>query len=320
MLADSLTFLTPLAGLVALAALLPAAAFGAGAARVARVRRALHLPSEPVRRGLVPLLAAVPLLLGMAATQPALVHSAARRVRTDAAVFVVVDVTRSMLASSSPGGTTRLARAREDAIRIRDDLPGVEVGVATLTDQVVPLLLPVADETTFADVVDHAVRIESPPPLEVAPEATSFGALQGFGSQGFFSAAERRRVVVLLTDGESQPYDVEAVAGGLGASLVVVRYWRADERVYVDGQAEPAYRPDPASAAIVSELVSATGGRSLFGGQTAAAAAQVRRDLGAGPTRAVPGSSSRRLLAPWVGLCALVPLAVLVRRRLLKVL
>lgn len=315
-----MTFLTPVAGTVALASLLPAAAFASGAARLARVRRALRLPSEPARSRVVALLAAIPLLLGLAATQPALVHSSARRVRTDAAVFVVLDVTRSMLASSSTGGTTRLARARADAIRVRDDLPGVDVGVATLTDQVVPLLFPVADEATFADVVDHAVRIESPPPLEVAPEATSFGALQVFGNQGFFTAAERRRVVVLLTDGESQPYDVASVAGGLGASLVVVRYWHADERVYVDGQAEPAYRPDPASAAIVSELVSATRGHSFSGGQAAAAAARVRDDLGAGPTRALPGTSSQRLLAPWVGLCALVPLAVLVRRRLLAAL
>lgn len=316
MLADSLTFLTPVAGTVALSALLPAAAFGAGAARLARVRRALHLPSEPARPRVVALLAMVPLLLGLAATQPALLHSSASRVRTDAAVFVVLDVTRSMLASST-GGTTRLERARADAIRIRDDLPGVDVGVATLTDQVVPLLFPVADEATFADVVDHAVHVESPPPLEVAPEATTFGALQALGNQGFFTAAEHRRVVVLLTDGESQPYDVESVAGGLGAALIVVRYWHADERVYVDGRAEPGYRPDPASAGIVSELVSATGGHSFSGGHPATVAAQVRDDLGAGPTRALPGTSSRRLLAPWVGLCSLVPLAVLVRRRLL---
>jgi hypothetical protein len=314
----SLTFLTPVAGAVAVGALLPLVAAVAGGRRVERVGRALGLGAPPADRLGLALLAAVPLVLALAATQPALTRHPARHVRTDAAVFVVIDVSRSMLASASPGASTRLERARAAAIRIRGGLPDAPVGLATFTDRVVPLLFPTPDEAAFDSTVRTAVRSETPPPLELEPTATSFDALGALGTQGFFSDAQHHRVVVLLTDGESQPFDAATIGADLGeASLVVVRFWSAGERVYDGKQAEAAYRPDPASAGLVDELASATAGRAFEAGALGAATAAARRDLGSGRSAPAAGGTRQTPLGPWVALVALLPLGLLASRRLL---
>ena len=313
-----MTFLTPLAALVGLAALAPLAAAFAGRARVGRVRRVLRLSPSPPDRLAVGLVVLVPLLLALAAAQPALSRRSGERVRADAAVTVVVDISRSMLASRDPSGPTRLARARADAIRIRAGLPGVPVGLATLTDRALPLLFPSTDAAAFDSTVRAAIRDEEPPPLELAPNATTFAALSALGTDGFFAPTLKKRVVVLLTDGESQPFDAAATGAALGAPVVVERIWNASERIYRGGAADASYRPDPAAGALVAQLVSSTRGTVASG--AGAAAADVRRDLGAGPTRAGAGAVAQTPLAPYVALAALVPLGLLLRRRTLATL
>lgn len=314
----SLTFLTPVAGAVAAGALLPLAGAALGARRVAAVRRVLRLPPAPPDRLSAGLAAAAVALLALAATQPALSRTASARVRTDAAVWVVLDVSRSMDASRAPDAPTRLDRARDAAIRIRGGLGGVPVGLAVMTDRVVPLLFPTGDQAVFAATVRQAVRSEVPPPLELAPTATTFDSLAALGTQGWFTGAQRRRAVVVLTDAESQPFDPTAVGAGLGdASLVLVRFWSAAERVYDGSRPEAAYRPDPASAALAQQLAAATGGRVASAG---AAAGAVRRSIGSGPTAPAPGERRRTPLAPWLALASALPLAALLRRRLLAAL
>jgi hypothetical protein len=313
-----LTFLTPAAGAAAAAALLPVGGAVLGGRRVRRVRRALRLPPGRPDAASAALAAATVCLLALAATQPALSRTATARVRTDAGVFVVLDVSRSMDASPAPDAPTRLDRAREAAIAIRAGLPGVPVGVGVMTDRVVPLLFPTADQAVFDAVVRQAVHSEVPPPLELAPTATTFDSLGALGSQGWFTDAQQHRAVVVLTDGESQPFDAAAVGSGLGsASLVLVRFWSARDRVYDGAKAEAAYRPDPASAALVRQLAGGTGGRVAT---TGGAAGAVRRALGSGRTAPAPGERRRTPLAPWVALGALVPLAGLLRRELLAAL
>lgn len=313
-----LTFLTPVAGAAAAGALLPVAGAVVGARRVATVRRVLRLPPVRPDRVSAALAAAAVLLLALAATQPALSRTASARVRTDAAVWVVLDVSRSMDASPAPDAPTRLDRAREAAIRIRAGLDGVPVGLAVMTDRVVPLLFPTGDEPVFAATVRQAVRSEVPPPLELAPTATTFDSLGALGTQGYFTGAQHHRAVVVLTDAESQPFDPAAVGAGLGeASLVLVRFWSAAERVYDGSRPEAAYRPDPASAALARQLAAATGGRVV---STGSAAGAVRRDLGSGPTAPAPGGRRLTPLAPWLALACAVPLAALLRRRLLAAL
>jgi hypothetical protein len=311
----SLTFLTPLAGLVALAVLGTLAAALAGRVRAERARTALRLGgADRDRLGLVVTLV-LPLVLALAATQPALARPVDRSVRTDAAVYVVVDVSRSMLASKGARGATRLARARKDAIRIRAGLGDLPVGLATLTDRVLPLVFPSADVAVFDSAVRAAIRIQEPPPLELEPNATSFDALTALGTEGFFTNAQRHRVVVLLTDGESQQYDAGSVARSLGAPVVVQRIWGSSERIYTGFPIDASYRPDPASATLAGDLASATGGR--VASSPSAAASAVRRLAGNGRSRPLSSAVRTTPLAPWVALTAVVPLGLLLRRRLL---
>src|SRR5271154_4349664 len=113
----SLGFLTPVAGLVALAAVVPPVALGLAGRRVSAAREALRLPAPPPTRVLSKalMLAAVVALLGLAAAQPALRTTTTTHVRTDAQVMFVIDTSRSMLASKGPNGTKRLAKAQSDA-------------------------------------------------------------------------------------------------------------------------------------------------------------------------------------------------------------
>src|SRR5262249_10864294 len=149
-----------------------------------------------------PLFAAAAIaLLGLAAAQPVLTRTSRPESRTDAQVLFVLDISRSMAASRSPSARTRLDRAAAAGVKLRDAVPDVPAGVLTLTDRVLPDLLPVPDRSGFVGVVDRAVRIESPPPQQTAVRATSYSALRQIATGNVFSPSAKKRVVVLLTDG-----------------------------------------------------------------------------------------------------------------------
>ena len=226
-----MTFLTPLAGLVALAAVLPLAAALFGRTRADGVRRALGLEAAPARAGLLrPALAAAGIvLLGLAAAQPVLEHRSSQRVRKDVEALFVLDTSRSMAASATATSPTRLDRAIAAAARLRSSIPQVPSGVATLTDRVLPDLLPVAGVDSFDAVVRRAVAIESPPPQDSNVRATTYDTLAQIASGNYFDRTASRRIVVLLTDGESNPIDAGQIARDLPAAkgyrFVSVRFW-----------------------------------------------------------------------------------------------
>jgi hypothetical protein len=311
-----MSLLTPLGFLVALLALLPLGAAVLARGRTRAVRRALRLePPERRAEWLAPSLAAAGLVFfGLAAAQPALVHSSSPEVRRDAQALFVLDTSRSMAASSTPTSPTRLDRAAAAAIRLRAAIPQVAAGVLTLTDRVLPDLLPVGGSDGFVGVVQRAVRIESPPPRDTSVRATSYAVLGDIPAGNDFAQSASRRIVVLLTDGESNPVQIGDLAGrlsaGKGYRFVAVRFWRSNESVYdADGRAEAAYRPDPSGAATLQELAAALGGRSFEEGQLGAAAAYLRRIAGSGPTvRAAGVETSRVPLAPYAVLAALLAL------------
>jgi hypothetical protein len=234
-------------------------------------------------------------------------------VRRDAQVLFVVDTSRSMAAASGATGATRLARATAAAANLRASIPDVESGIATLTDRVLPNLLPVADIPSFDATLQRSVGIERPPPRSAAVRATTYTALSDIPPAGFFAPTAKRRVVVLLTDGESAPFNPGAVATSLRpAALVVVRIWRAGESIV----GEPAYRPDPAGAAALAALASAAGGRVFGEDGIGAAGAALRAKLGSGPTaRVTTRRRQETALAPFVAIAALLPLGVFLRRR-----
>ena len=324
-MAASLVVLTPLGGLVAIACVLALAAYVVGSRRVRGVRSLLGLepPSRRRERTYVGALLAVPLVVALVAMQPAWRTSGERRVRTDAQVYVAIDSSRSMLAAAGPLAPTRLDRAKAAAIAIRAALPGFAVGVGTLTDRVLPNLLPSPDERSFASTVEKAIDIEQPPPASTGVKVSTLAALAEVPGGGTFAPSARRRALVVLTDGESRPFDPGAVAAALGrapaTALVLVHVWGPREAIYAaDGTPEGTYRPDPASAAALQSLAGAAGATVLGERRAADAARAVRTALGTGPTVRLGIEPRIRALGRFVALAALLPLALVLWRRNLR--
>ncbi|HZT91372.1 MAG TPA: vWA domain-containing protein [Gaiellaceae bacterium] len=318
-LAASFSFLTPRGGMLAVLALVPLAAIYAGARRVERVRRTLRLPAPAggARRHRELLAAAAVALLALAATQPAVETQSAVRARTDAQAFVVVDTSRSMLAAPSPSGETRLARAKTVALALGARVPDVPLGVATFTDRVLPDLFPTSDRGAYDSVV-QSLQAEDPPPEHVNTVATTFDALGALATQGFFPASVAHRAVVLITDGESRPFDPAAVAATLrshGIRLAVVRVGSGADRVWKpDGTPEANYRPDPVGARLSVERLDAAA--RVPAGATAASV--VAAAAGRGPTKAVGVGPHTLTLAPVPAVLALLALAWLLGGGILR--
>jgi hypothetical protein len=328
-----MTFLTPPGGLVALAALIPLAAFAAGRGRVAAVRGALGL-MPPSRTSMARRTAAVAaiVLLGLAATQPALSSVATAQTRTNVEVLFVLDTSRSMAASASADSPTRLERAVAAATRLRAGIPTVPSGIATLTDRVLPDLLPVTDVAAFDSVLTRAVAIESPPPIEtLVVRDTTYAALEDIGSGNYFEPGVTRRVVVLLSDGESLPINPAEIAGALppasGYRFLAIRFWAADEGVYdPNGRSEPGYHPYPAGRVLLGQLAGSLGGRFYEEARLGQAAGYLDQIIGSGRTATTRVAASVRTLAPFVaGLAVLLLVLALApapselrRRRVLR--
>jgi hypothetical protein len=318
-LAAGLTLLSPTAALVGLPALVAVAGAALGLRRADRVRRALRLsaPAAWRRRARLVCTAGVVAALTLAAAQPALTREARLHVRRDVQALFVVDISRSMAASARAGSPTRLDRATAAAIRLRATVPDLAAGVATLTDRVLPDLLPVPDRVGFDEVLSRGVQIENPPPKSIAVRATSFDALASIPGNGYFARGIASKLVVVLTDGESAPAQTDELARAFSSSpgfhVVFVRFWRAGESIYdADGRREAAYHPDLSSVALVGSIAAALGGNAYGESDLAAAGERLRALAGRGPTTAVAGSvETREPLAPYLVALALLFLLAL---------
>lgn len=316
------SLLTPVGALLALGVALPLLALRLQRSRGTAVRQAVGLPepSRWVRR--VPLFAllATAALLGLAAMQPRVEWTTTREVRTDAEAFVVLDTSRSMLARSSPQAAIRYARARGAALRFRDALPDVPVGVASFTDRILPHLFPSADDDVFVATLRRSIGIDRPPPEgSFVTTATRLEALEAVVTRGYFSPTARRRLLVVITDGESVP-----VSGAkLGAAFhrppaietVFVHVWDQDERVYDAGQVEPQYSPDPRSRATLEHAADVVGGHVFAEDDLDAAIGKARELVGEGEIEPRGERRHQLALAPYLTSAVFLPLALLLWRR-----
>ena len=320
MLYADLVFLTPLAALFALAAVAPLAAFLELLRRDRRARTVLGMPAPP-RRARAPLafsLAAVPLLLALAATQPVVELGRKRAEREDAELYVVLDTSRSMLAAASRDAPNRLDRAEALALRLRRELPLVRVGIASFTDRVLPHLMPTVDQSAFGATVQRSVGIESPPPSTYyAIRATRVGVLAALGTRNFFARDTKYRVAVVFTDGESRTVGDrfgEALRSR-NVRLLFVHLWDEEERIYGLGdEPEPEYRPEPHSRRILRDAAIAAHGRTFREDQfdeLLATTDKLLGDEGETKTRA----RDQFPLAPWATAAAFLPLGLILRRR-----
>jgi hypothetical protein len=318
----SLTILTPLGALLAVGLVVPLVALLRARRKAAAVRGSLGV-AQPRRRALLlPLaaLAAGAALLAFAATQPVFEWTSDRRVRTDAEAFVVLDVSRSMLAQSSIDAPMRIERAKEVATRLRASLGDVPVGVASLTDRVLPHVFPTSDQEVFQATLERSLEIERPPPRSsFATSATSLNALATLRGLRYFTPSSTSRLAIVLTDGESQPV-ANARLGGLfqrdpAIEVVFVQFWDEDERVFSRGVPEPQYRPDPSARATLDRLAASTKGAVFSEGQVGSLAGTSRELIGTGPTVVEGRQAGQVALAPYLAAAALLPFGLLLWRR-----
>jgi hypothetical protein len=317
-----LVFLTPRGALVALAAAVPLAFVLLTEYRSERLRSLLRLgePSRFSRLEVPVAVCAVCGLLGVAAAQPVVRTDLPRLSRDDAQAFVAFDISRSMLASSSATSPSRLERAKRLADEVRARLADVPVGVATFTDRALPLLFPTASIASFTSTVGKAVGIELPPPRGESQTVTTYDSLASLPTEGYFAPGIRHRLVIVLTDGESEGVDADGVkqayAGTPRATMIVVRIGSPAEHVYgPDGIPETGYFAPPASPRVLREFLAATRGHAFTDRDVGAIVRAARTELGTGPRTRLGTVSGRDDLAPWFVLAAIVPLGAVLRRR-----
>jgi hypothetical protein len=321
-LATSITFLTPLGALLVLGTVAPLVALLAARRRANRVRKVVGLVRPPRRHLLVPLASLVlaGTFLGVAAAQPVLERTSTRHVRTDVEVFFVMDVSRSMLAQSGTGSPTRLTRAKEAASEMRDALSDMPVGLASLTDRLLPHLFPSSDADVFDATLERSIAIERPPPKTAfAMNATSLNALTKLKALRFFRPDTEKRLAIVFTDGETQPV-ARARLGTLfkrepAIETLFVHVWGDDERVYTRGVPEPEYLPDPSSRALLDGIAASIGGTVYEERTVGVAAERARRLLREGPTVVQGHERGRDALAPYLAVAAFLPVGLLLWRR-----
>jgi hypothetical protein len=315
------SFLTPLAALFTLAAVVPLAALFLLERRADRIRRLLSAAAPP-RRALIPVVIALvllPALVAVAAAQPVVVRERTVSERADAQAIVLFDTSLSMQASAGPGQPTRLARAKQIALRLQRSLSDVPIGIASMTDRSLPNIMPTTDRTLFDRTVEQAVAVNQPPPSQQyeTGRATSFDALIPLVESHFFSQGVQRRLLVVLTDGESSKISpVLRLTLHRRVTPVFVHVWQPNERIFRRGKTDPNYTSDPGSTRALDDVAALTGGgRSIPEDDFAAVVRAARDGVGHAGTRTHVDAYARIALAPWFILGGIVPLGFLIWRR-----
>ncbi|HEY7380687.1 MAG TPA: hypothetical protein VH572_05715 [Gaiella sp.] len=315
MTASTLVFLTPWAGLVGLAFVLPLAALVAREIRSGRIRRALGLaPPGRARLLLRPLgIALVALLVSATAAQPALRDMSGDRMRTDAEIYLTFDVSRSMLASSTPAGKRRLDRALDLGRQLHASLRDVPTGVATLTTRMMPLLFPIRDERGVSTVLDHSVTIMQPPPTPIsAPRASQLGAINLAAHRTYFSRTARKRALVVFGDLDTDFFGATGTLALLRRNRIepfLVRVAVPGEQVFDASGRPEAYRS--VSTLAVNSL-RRVGWHAYEERQIDRVISDVTGYLAEGPTRPSGVVEAQRALAPFLSVAVFVMVLTLV--------
>jgi hypothetical protein len=316
------SFVTPLAGLVALLVFLPLGALLFAEQSLAALCDRLGI-RPPGRRGAVTMGVAFVLFavfVGLAAAQPVVSSRQGIAGRVDAETFFIFDVSRSMSARSGPTDPTRLGRARDAAKRLRNDLGNVPVGVASFTDRLLPHLFATVSANTLLATMDRAIGVDRPPAgLPWGDNlGTKLGSIGDIATAGYFSPESRHRAAVVFTDGETLPDDISTLSKRLeegNVRLFFVRLWDVNERVYERGLVNTAYVPDPTSESQLDDLAGQLGARVFTPEQIDAAARDIREVMGTGPTGVRGYELKSSELAPYVFAFAAMPLLFLLWRR-----
>jgi len=315
----SISFLTPLAGLVALAVILPLAAFVRSEARSAEVRKLLRLaPPAGSRRETIVVLVALAVLAGLGAAQPVLERTREHPMRTDVQAFFLFDTSRSMLSSAGPGEPTRFDRAREAGTELRHALGDVPVGIASLTDRVLPFVFPSPNPDTFDRVMNDSIGVDRPPAREGGNAQVSALDATAVVAERYFFRGAQKRLAVIFTDAESRaihPERLSRLYADQNIRTILIRVGNDRERIFTPGGGEEPYRPAPGAAATARVYADAVGGEAFDEDHVGDAISAAERAVGSGPSRTRVEASDVQPLGPYVFLAALFPLSFLLWRR-----
>lgn len=290
--------------------------------RARRLRRLFSL-SAPGRRDLalvVVALVVLPALLAVAAAQPVVVHRQNLTERIDAQVFLVLDTSLSMSARSSPHAPTRLELAEREARAVIPQLGDIPVGIATMTDRVLPNVMPTTNTALALQTLDQSVGIDEPPPSQrYAGRATQFQALFPITADHLFAPEVKHPILVILTDGEATPLPRGAlgydIANQLSIPPLFVQVWGPTDRIYVNGRIDRAYRPDPQSGKALRQFAADTHGHVFAYGDTGSLLSAIHSEAGAKPARTLVLGYARVALGQWFLLAGVLPLGFLFWRR-----
>jgi uncharacterized protein (DUF58 family) len=242
-----------------------------------------------------------------------------RQERIDAEAWVVLDTSRSMLASEQVHSATRFERERRLALRLSEELPEVRLGLASMTDRVLPHVFPTTDRRVVETALRESMGIEQPGPMVslTGTPTTTYDALAAIPTRNYFSPGARKRLLVVLTDGETRPPEQD-LSGPFGRAkkitTLLVRVGKPGEQIWFGGVPEDAYQPYGDAAAALSRVARQVDGRVLSEDEQAVVDA-AREALGTGPTRDRIIEGERRSLMPWVTLAAFLPLGLILIRR-----
>jgi hypothetical protein len=299
----------------------PLAALALMELRTRRLRRLFSL-TAPRRRELVTAavaLAFLPALVAVAAAQPVVIHKQALTERVDAQVYIVFDTSLSMSARTGPHGPTRLARAKREAKALIPQLGDIPVGIATLTDRMLPSLLPTTNVALVLRTVNQAVRIDEPPPsLLYHGRASTLESLVPIGSDRFFPPGIRHPILVVFTDGEEQappPFTGYSYAQQVEIPPFFVHVWAPTERIYAHERIDPNYLPDPTSSRVLAHFAALARGRVFREGEVGGLLDAIRAEAGSKPATTTLLGFTRVALGQWFLLAGVVPLGFLFWRR-----
>jgi len=318
-----ITFLTPIDAVFALAAAVPLAALWLAHSQMERVRRLFSLRS-PRRRelaGVVGSLTLLPVLMGVAAAQPVVTRRHSLQERLGVQAFFVFDTSRSMTAQTGLRGPTRLQRARHEAEEVLPKLGDIPVGIASMTDRVLPDLMPTSNLALIRRTIAQSVGINRPPPSALyVGRATTFAALYPIANSNFFNPGVGNRILVVFTDGEATPFEPgvdydRAATFGTEVHPLFVHVWAQTERIYVHGHVDPRYTPDPTSAGALSRFAAASKGRVFGENDLHALELAIRQQASSSHLTTNVSGYARVALAPWFVLAGVIPLAFLLYRR-----
>jgi hypothetical protein len=235
-------------------------------------------------------------------------------------VFLVFDTSRSMNARRSPRAPTRLARAKQEARMLIPQLGDIPVGIATMTDRVLPNLMPTTNAGIALRTVDQSVWVNQPPPsLLYHGRATTLEALLPLEEDRLFPPGIKHPILVVFTDGEEQPLppftDYSSLAEQITTPPLFVHVWAPGERVYAHGQIDAKYLPDPASGRVLTQFARLSQGKVFREGDLNGLLGAIHAEAGSKPATTRLLGYVRIALAPWFLLAGVVPLGFLLYRR-----